>query len=110
MKKHKHYGQVPAYILTRKEQWAKEELTRRANLPDPACPRGMKLMVEADRVETLKVLRESQEEAQKQLSSLPLHVETPGQVRKKNLLEAKMKEIEDAILIFDRPKVFIAAA
>ena len=44
-----------------------------------------------------------------QISRLPLKIETLGQVRRKTELEAKLKEIEDAIIIFSKDKVFIAA-
>lgn len=43
-----------------------------------------------------------------QISRLPLKIETMGQVKRKTELEAKLKEIEDAIEIFSKDKVYIA--
>ena len=100
-------GEIPEYLLQRKEQWAADAQTARENMPDPDCPEGMVQMPEAERVETLRVLRASEEEGKKQLSRLPLRVETPGQKAKKGGLEKKLSEIEDAIRIFSREKVFV---
>lgn len=108
--KHKHgaYGKVPAYLANRKQQWADQEEQRRIDAGDPDCPRGMKLMPETERMETLGALRKSQKEGAAQLQKLPLHVETQSQMKRKAELEGKMKEIEEAIAIFSRTKVFIS--
>ena len=106
---HKSFGRIPRYLVKRQQKWAKEEEERRKNAPDPHCPRGMKIMDDEERIETLRVLRQSQTEARRQLYALPLTIDTPTQLRRKNKLEAKLKEIEEAILIFDRERVFIAA-
>lgn len=41
------------------------------------------------------------------MMKLPLMCETPGQIRRKEALEAKMKEVEDAIRIFSRSRVLV---
>ncbi|POM70232.1 Enkurin-like domain containing hypothetical protein, partial [Phytophthora palmivora] len=104
-----NYGRIPRYLLERKEQWAREEEERRRNAPDPDCPPGMVLLDEDERVRTLDVLRKSLTEAQLRMNSLPLRIETFNQIRRKNELEAKLQEIEDAIKVFDRTKVYVAA-
>jgi hypothetical protein len=38
---------------------------------------------------------------------MPLCVETPSQKRRKSELEAKLKEIDNAISIFSRPTVYV---
>lgn len=68
----------------------------------------MKMMPEAERLDTLRVLQESLEETTKLVGRLPLKIETMGQIRRKTELEAKLKELEDAIAIFSRDVVFIA--
>ncbi|EEY57819.1 uncharacterized protein PITG_00402 [Phytophthora infestans T30-4] len=103
------YGRIPRYLLERKEQWAREEEERRKNAPDPDCPPGMVLLDEDERVRTLHVLRKSLTEAQLRMNSLPLRIETFNQIRRKNELETKLQEIEDAIKVFDRAKVYVAA-
>ncbi|KAJ0393173.1 hypothetical protein ATCC90586_009846 [Pythium insidiosum] len=95
--RHPSFGRVPRYLLQRQEQWAKEEEERRRNEPDPDCPPGMVRLDEAERVKTLDVLHRSYAEARQQMDRLPLRIETPSQVRRKNELEARLQEIEDAI-------------
>jgi len=68
----------------------------------------MTLMPENERLETLRVLSESEQITKSELFSMPLTVQTLGMKKKKNALEAKLKEIEDAVKIFNRPKVFIS--
>ncbi|RLN54673.1 hypothetical protein BBJ28_00023402 [Nothophytophthora sp. Chile5] len=103
------YGRIPRYLLERKEQWAREEEERRLNAPDPDCPPGMVLLDEDERIRTLRVLHKSLGEAQLRMNALPLSIETMMQIRRKNALEAKLQEIEDAIKVFDRAKVYVAA-
>ncbi|KAG6976785.1 hypothetical protein JG688_00001028 [Phytophthora aleatoria] len=105
----RNYGRIPRYLLERKEQWAREEEERRKNAPDPDCPPGMVLLDEDERVRTLNVLRKSLTEAQLRMNTLPLRIETFNQIRRKNELETKLQEIEDAINVFDRAKVYVAA-
>ena len=54
------------------------------------------------------MLSESEQITKSELFSMPLTVQTLGMKKKKNALEAKLKEIEDAVKIFNRPKVFIS--
>ena len=55
--RHESFGKVPTYLEDRKSQWAAEEEYRRINAPDPDCPRGMVVMPEAERVDTLNTLK-----------------------------------------------------
>lgn len=106
--RHEEFGRVPEYLENRKQQWQAEEEYRRANLPDPDCPRGMVVMPESERLETLETLRTSRDEAMRQLNNMPFIIETLSQRRKHEMLESKIKEIESAIGLFSRQKVFIA--
>ena len=105
--KHKDFGAVPAYLQKRKAMQAEEEAYRIATAPDPDCPPGMMLMPEEERLETLRVLQATLDDVKGQLQRLPLTIETPSQIRRQNALEAKFKEVEDAVKIFSRPKVFV---
>ena len=106
--KHESYGEVPQYLQQRKLRWEEEEKMRQLNKPDEDCPDGMVCMPEAERLETLEVLEESEKQAKADLFAMPLTVQTIASTKKKNALEAKLKEIEDAKKIFSRPKVYIA--
>ena len=106
--KHEEYGRVPNYLEERKAKWASEQEEIRRRAPDPNCPPGMTLMPEAERASTLDVLRSSREEAMKMLGKMPFVIETPSLRRKQSELEAKLREIESAITLFSKPKVYIA--
>lgn len=106
--KHESYGRVPDYIEQRKAKQMAEEEERRRNAPDPDCPRGMKLMPEEERVSTLQVLSASREECLHQLQKMPFVVETATLKKKKEALESKLREVEQAIELFKKPKVYIA--
>ncbi|XP_052786335.1 enkurin domain-containing protein 1-like isoform X2 [Mya arenaria] len=100
-------GAVPTYLRARKEQWKKEEEDRVANTPDPACPEGHKVMPDAERRETLDLLKQKQQELISKLQSLPLRTDTFRMRSCKQELENKLAEMEEAIKIFSRPKVFV---
>lgn len=106
--RHQSFGRVPSYLEKRKDKWAAEENTRRRNAPDPDCPKGMVMMPESERVETLNTLKDSLRETNQELCAMPFVVETPSLRKKQVALESKMKEIETAIGLFSKPKVYIS--
>lgn len=100
-------GEVPTYLKERQNQWKQEEEERLAKLPDPSIPPGHTLMPTDERLKTLKILREHQETLIRELQSLPIRTDTLRSQTRRGQLETKLVEIEDAIKIFSRPKVFI---
>lgn len=48
---------MPDYLVSRQEEWERDEARRKAEAPDPSCPPGMKLMPEEDRLQTLRQLQ-----------------------------------------------------
>eukprot|EP01138_Halocafeteria_seosinensis_P016353 gb/GECG01016684.1/.p1 GENE.gb/GECG01016684.1/~~gb/GECG01016684.1/.p1 ORF type:complete len:353 (+),score=70.44 gb/GECG01016684.1/:1-1059(+) len=101
------YGEVPKYLQKRKQAWERENARRALYEEDPECPPGMIPMSDKERVETLETLQTRREEAKALLSRLPLVVETASAIQRKEDLEAKVKELDDAIKIFSRPKVYV---
>jgi hypothetical protein len=106
--RHDEFGRVPQYLEQRKNQWAEEEAEIRRQRPDPNCPPGMKLMPEEERLSTLETLQQSREEAMIQLRRLPFVIETPSMRKKQEFLENKLREIDRALDIFNKPKVYVA--
>lgn len=104
---HDEFGTVPKYLEERKMRQEEESMERRRRAPDPDCPPGMKLMPNEERLSTLQKLNESRAEALSHLSKMPFVVEIPSVLKRKKDLENKLKEIESAIEIFNKPKVFI---
>lgn len=106
--KHAEFGRVPEYIEERKAKLAEQQEEMRRRMPDPNCPKGMCVMPEEERVNTLEVLQQSKVEAMNQLRKMPFVVETPSQRKRQEQLETKLREIDSALAIFSKPKVYIA--
>ncbi|KAM9360214.1 enkurin domain-containing protein 1 [Symphorus nematophorus] len=100
-------GQVPQYLQERKEQWLKEEEERRRNMPDPSAPAGHTLMPESEREETLKSLKETHRSLVTELLSLPLKADNLSVRSHRAHLDCRLSEIEEAIKIFSRDKVYV---
>lgn len=100
-------GNVPKYLKTRQERWKKEEETRLANIPDPSIPPGHSLMPDDERRKTLALLNKSQDEMLRELQSLPVSKDTLRVKQRKEHLEKKLQEVDTAVKIFSRPKVFV---
>lgn len=100
-------GQVPQYLEERKEQWRKEEEERRRNAPDPSTPAGHTLMPESKRQETLQSLKETHHSLVTELLSLPLKADNLSVRTRRAHLDCKLSELEEAIKIFSRDKVYV---
>ncbi|XP_029960822.1 enkurin domain-containing protein 1 [Salarias fasciatus] len=100
-------GQVPHYLEERKEQWRKEAEERRKNRPDPTIPPGHTLMPESERQGTLKTLNEAHRSLVTELLSLPLKADNLSVRSRRAHLDCRLSEIEEAIKIFSRDKVYI---
>uniref|UniRef100_A0A6G1S082 Enkurin domain containing 1 n=1 Tax=Hypotaenidia okinawae TaxID=2861861 RepID=A0A6G1S082_9GRUI len=103
----KQKGHVPQYLLERKELWRRQMEERLRNLPDPDTPPGHTRMPEVQRLETLGDLKQSQQQLIKDLVMLPVRADTLSMQKRRVELERKLSQIEEAIKIFSRPKVFI---
>ncbi|CAI8058354.1 Enkurin domain-containing protein 1 [Geodia barretti] len=104
---HHQKGKLPQYLVSRRLQWKKAEEERLANRPDPSVPPGHTLMSSKERRHTLDVLTQHQSVLTRELASLPLSTDTLKHRLKRAELENKLTEIEDALKIFSRPKVFV---
>jgi hypothetical protein len=105
--RHHEFGQVPTYIQERKERMFQEEERRKAAMPDPNCPPGMVLMPDSERVDTLRILDENEKETMDLLFKLPLYSTTPSILKRRELLEGKLREIESARKLFSKERVYI---
>eukprot|EP00079_Xenopus_tropicalis_P015612 XP_004913560.1 PREDICTED: enkurin domain-containing protein 1 [Xenopus tropicalis] len=103
----KQKGYIPQYLLDYKEMWLKMKEESKKNTPDFSTPPGHTLMPEAEKHETLNNLKQNQEKLVKELQMLPLGSDTLSIQKRRTELEKKMVEVEEAIKIFSRTKVFI---
>lgn len=55
----------------------------------------------------MEILKKNRDEVERAIQGLPLRIETPSAIRRKDELERRLKEIEDAFKIFSRPKVIV---
>ncbi|XP_033947285.1 enkurin domain-containing protein 1 [Pseudochaenichthys georgianus] len=100
-------GQVPQYLEERKERWQIEEEEKRRNAPDPTAPTGHTLMPENKRQETLKSLKETHRSLVTELLSFPLKADNLSIRSRRAHLDSRLSEIEEAIQIFSRDKVYV---
>lgn len=69
----------------------------------------MRLLSEEERVETLYALQRNKAEVEKSIQALPLRIETHSQIRWRDDLERRMREVDEGIKVFSRPKVLVQA-
>ena len=101
------YGRVPAYLQARKAVWDEAEAKVAASRADPACPPGMVAMPEQERLDMLHSMQAAHKDVKAQLAGLPLVIETHAAQRRLAALEARLAELEEAVALFARPKVYI---
>lgn len=105
---HEDFGKVPEYLRERREEeaerraWREEEARRRE-----LCPPGMVLLPEDERVATLAKLRGNKQEVQSLLNRLPFTSDSLKVRKQRDGLERRLTEIEQAIMIFSKEKVFV---
>ncbi|XP_049720345.1 enkurin domain-containing protein 1 isoform X1 [Elephas maximus indicus] len=100
-------GQVPHYLLERRDLWRREAEARQHSQPDPAMPPGHTRIPENQRLETLNSLLQSQSQLLRELVLLPAGADSLRAQGHRAELDQKLVQIEEAIKIFSRPKVFV---
>ncbi|KAF5919583.1 enkurin domain-containing protein 1 isoform X2 [Diceros bicornis minor] len=100
-------GHVPRYLLERRNLWRQEAEARQHSQPDPAMPPGHTRMPENQRLETLNNLLQSQRQLLRELVLLPAGADSLRAQGHRAELDRKLVQVEEAIKIFSRPKVFV---
>ncbi|TPX47523.1 hypothetical protein SeLEV6574_g02599 [Synchytrium endobioticum] len=100
-------GQLPKYLLDRKLDWAKKEEERLAALKAEQTPKGMMLIPDDERINTLNFLQQVREGLIRDLSRFPVIVETPSMKRKRAAIEAKLAEVDLAVDTFSKTTVYV---
>ncbi|CAF2946549.1 unnamed protein product [Rotaria sp. Silwood2] len=103
----KQKGRVPDYIERIREKRTQEIDDERANAPDPDCPAGHVKVDNEKRLSTLRQLELSRAELEKKISHLPIRNDSLTLRRTKEDIEKKIIELDEAIKIFSKPKVFV---
>uniref|UniRef100_A0A8C4ZF71 Enkurin domain containing 1 n=1 Tax=Gadus morhua TaxID=8049 RepID=A0A8C4ZF71_GADMO len=116
--KDNEYGSAPFNIFDkkpnqihclekRKEQWRKEKEEKKKIAPDSTIPPGHTLMTDGERRDTLQSLKESHKTLVKELLSLPVRADSLSICSRRTQLDRRLSEMEEAIKIFSRDKVFV---
>ncbi|XP_023618899.1 enkurin domain-containing protein 1 [Myotis lucifugus] len=100
-------GHLPHYLLERRDLWRREAEARQLSQPDPAMPPGHTRMPENQRLETLSNLLQSQSQLLRELVLLPAGADSLRAQGHRAELDRKLVQVEEAIKIFSRPKVFV---
>ncbi|ORZ36041.1 calmodulin-binding-domain-containing protein [Catenaria anguillulae PL171] len=104
-------GEVPAYLVQRKQEWAKQEEERRQKqIEKETWPPGTVPVPEDERLATLQYLQQSQKELTLELSRFPITL-TPASVqryRRQQEVLAKLREVEKGIEVYSQARVFMA--
>ncbi|XP_037371816.1 enkurin domain-containing protein 1 isoform X1 [Talpa occidentalis] len=100
-------GHVPLYLLERRDLWRREAEARQQSQPDPTMPPGHVCMPENQRLETLSSLLQSQHQLLRELVLLPAGADSLRAQGHRAELDRKLVQVEEAIKIFSRPKVFV---
>ncbi|KAG8521735.1 Enkurin domain-containing protein 1 [Galemys pyrenaicus] len=100
-------GHVPHYLLERRDLWRREAEARQRSQPDPTMPPGHTRMPENQRLETLSNLLQSQHQMLRELVLLPAGADSLRAQGHRAELDRKLVQVEEAIKIFSRPKVFV---
>ncbi|GAB5582384.1 enkurin domain-containing protein 1 isoform X1 [Prionailurus iriomotensis] len=100
-------GHIPHYLLQRRDLWRREAEARQHSQPDPAMPPGHTCMPENQRLETLSNLLQSQSQLLRELVLLPAGADSLRAQGHHAELDQKLVQVEEAIKIFSRPKVFV---
>lgn len=101
------FGKVPLYLQKRKMELAQIQRQKELDAEREKIPRGMRLMSEEERLGTVQLLQNNLAKTEEAVRCLPLTIETPSMIQKQSDLLERVKEIEDALKIFSRPKVFV---
>ena len=105
--KHKNFGKVPEYIkrYEMERELKEQEMLKRKE--EMKYPKGTRLLSEEERVETLNSLIKAQQEMTQILEKMPITNRTLSIQRRKEELMKKLTEIDKAIDMFSKKRVFV---
>lgn len=103
-------GAVPEYLRRRKEQWAAEaEAEAKKAAAEAECPPGLRLVGPEEKERILQTLAEEKAKSTLELQSLPFVVKTKATQLRKDQLEQRLQQIDQATAEYLKEKVFVPA-
>ena len=105
--KHKNFGKVPEYIKRYEMERELKEQEMLKKKEELKYPKGTRLLSEEERVETLNSLIKTQQEITQLLEKMPITNRTLSIQRRKEEFIKKLTEIDKAIDMFSKKRVFV---
>lgn len=109
--RHSYYGRPPTYLAAharaRHEESLATDALQSAALEAALTPHGMRLVAALEREAALALLREAHEAALAELRVFPLALSTAWRQRKRAELQTRLEELEQALALFSRPRVYL---
>jgi hypothetical protein len=105
--KHANFAKIPEYLEARKAELDEIKRQKEDAMRTKDQPAGMVLMSDAERLRTLDVLKSNYEGLHQELGHFAIVCDTVSRKRRKDDIEAKLKEIEAAIALFSKEKVWV---
>jgi len=99
---------VPAYLQRRKAEWAEEagaEAARAAHAA--ACPPGLRIVGAEEKEMILEKLGAERKKAEAELRAMPFVIKTQRAAALKEKLEARLVEIDGAVVAYSKAKVLV---
>ncbi|XP_018646556.1 hypothetical protein Smp_158690 [Schistosoma mansoni] len=100
-------GDIPPYLIKMKQKEKERIQKELENRPDPDQPPGHQRMPEQERLKTLELLNKAHTQLSEEFSHLPVRMDTLRIRSRRAEIESRLGELEQAIEIFSKPKVFI---
>ena len=109
--RHACFGEVPPYL----DELAQERLRQAADAEAAALaaaqaaltPPGCRLLSEAERYAGTRLLRAAHADALAEAAAFPLAINSAWRVRARSALDDRIARLEEALLLFGRPLVFL---
>ncbi|KAH8874211.1 Enkurin domain-containing protein 1 [Schistosoma japonicum] len=100
-------GVIPPYLIKMRQKEKERIQKELENQPDPDQPPGHQLMPEQERLNTLELLNNAHSQLLEEFFHLPVRMDTLRIRSRRAEIENRLSELEQAIEIFNKPKVFI---
>ncbi|GAB6030528.1 hypothetical protein CHUAL_007393 [Chamberlinius hualienensis] len=103
----KDYGKVPLYLIKRKHEHKIEQKNHKSYIAAKQQQSVKNRISDEERLDILKGLKDNWNILNRQYLSISLTVDTYHKKMRKNVLETRMKQLENDMQIFENDNVFI---
>lgn len=105
----RNYGRVPAYLKQRKQELAEVKQAEEEERTRERVPEGLRRIGEAERMDSLMILAERYDAAERAYAALPLRCTTEKQRIRRGALEQTIDAHARLVKAYSKPKVYVGA-